>query len=133
VERLKERFEVAQKALVTLREVLAETNPTVIVRDAAIQRFEYTFEAVWKAGQEFLRTQEGIDVGSPKGVMRGLFQTGYLNERQTELGLKMVDDRNLTSHTYSEGLSEHIFRELPQYATLMQSCLSVIKKSLKKK
>jgi nucleotidyltransferase substrate binding protein (TIGR01987 family) len=132
VERLKERFDVAQKALATLREVLAETNPTVIVRDAAIQRFEYTFEAVWKAGQEFLRVQEGIDLGSPKGVMRGLFQTGYLNQRQTELGLKMVDDRNLTSHTYSEGLSELIFKELPQYAALMQSCLSSIKKSLKK-
>lgn len=133
MERLKEKFDVAQKALATLREVLKEKNPTVIVRDAAIQRFEYTFEAVWKAGQEFLRTQEGIDVGSPKGVMRGYFQTGYLNERQTDLGLKMVDDRNLTSHTYCEGLAENIFKELPQYAALMQSCLTVIKKSLKKK
>jgi hypothetical protein len=45
----------------------------------------------------------------------------------------MVDDRNLTSHTYSEGLSELIFKELPQYAAFMQSCLSAIKKSLKKK
>lgn len=133
MERLKERLDVAQKALTTLQEVLAETNPTAIVRDAAIQRFEYTFEAVWKAGQEFLRRQEGIDVGSPKGVMRSFFQTGYLNERQTELGLKMVDDRNLTSHTYSEGLSEIIFKELPKYAALMQSCLTVIQKSLKKK
>ena len=132
MERLRERLDVAQKALATLQEALAETNPTVIVRDAAKQRFEYTFEAVWKAGQEFLRRQEGLDVGSPKGVMRGLFQTGYLNERQTELGLKMVDDRNLTSHTYSEGLSENIFKVLPKYAALMQSCLSFIKKSLKK-
>jgi nucleotidyltransferase substrate binding protein (TIGR01987 family) len=133
VERLKKRLDVTQKALTTLQEVLAETNPPVIVRDAAIQRFEYTFEAVWKAGQEFLRRQEGIDVGSPKGVMRSFFQTGYLNEKQTELGLKMVDDRNLTSYAYSEGLSEIIFKELPKYAALMQSCLTVIQKSLKKK
>ena len=132
MERLRERLDVAQKALATLQEALAETNPTVIVRDAAIQRFEYTFEAVLKTGQEFLRRQEGLDVGSPKGVMRGLFQTGYLNTRQTELGLKMVDDRNLTSHTYREGLSENIFKVLPKYAALMQSCLSFIKKSLKK-
>jgi nucleotidyltransferase substrate binding protein (TIGR01987 family) len=133
VERLKERLDVAQKALTTLQEVLAETNPTVIVRDAAIQRFEYTFEAVWKAGQEFLRSHEGLDAGSPKGTVRGLFQTGFLNARQAELRLKMVDDRNLTSHTYSEGLSEQIFKELPKYAALMQSCLSMIKKSRKKK
>ena len=76
MERLKERLGVAQKALATLQEVLAETNPTVILRDAAIQRFEYTFEAVWKTGQEFLRSHEGLDVGSPKGTVRGLFQTG---------------------------------------------------------
>jgi nucleotidyltransferase substrate binding protein (TIGR01987 family) len=133
VERLKERYDVARKARATLREVLAEANPTVIVRDAAIQRFEYTFEAVWKAGQEFLRAQEGIEVGSPKGVMRGFFQTGHLSERQTELGLKMVDDRNLTSHAYNEGVSETIFAELPKYAALMQTCLARIRKSLKKK
>lgn len=133
MERLSERLDVAQKALKTLQQALAETETTVILRDAAIQRFEYTFEAVWKAGQEFLRAHEGLDVGSPKGTIRGLFQTGHLSERQAKLGLRMVDDRNLTSHTYSEGLSEQIFKELPKYAALMQSCLSVIKKSLKKK
>ena len=100
MERLKERIDTAQKALTTLQEVLSETNPTVILRDAAIQRFEYTFEAVWKAGQEFLRSHEGLDVGSPKGTIRGLFQTGHLNMSQAEIGLKMVDDRNLTAHTY---------------------------------
>ena len=133
MERLKERLDVAQKALKTLQEILVDENPTVILRDAAIQRFEYTFEAVWKAGQEFLRSHEGLEVGSPKGTIRGLFQAGHLNSRQTELGLKMVDDRNLTAHTYSEGLSEQIFGELPKYATLMKFFLSVIKKSLKKK
>jgi hypothetical protein len=80
VERLKERLDVAQRALKTLQEILAEGHPTVITRDAAIQRFEYTFEAVWKAGQEFLRNHEGLEVGSPKGAIRGLFQTGHLNK-----------------------------------------------------
>jgi nucleotidyltransferase substrate binding protein (TIGR01987 family) len=133
VERLKEKLDVAQRALKTLQEVVEEKNPKAILRDAAIQRFEYTFEAVWKVGQGFLRSHEGLEVGSPKGTIRGLFQTGYLNARQAELGLKMVDDRNLTSHTYSEGLSEQIFKELPKYAALMQLCLSVIKKSCRKK
>jgi nucleotidyltransferase substrate binding protein (TIGR01987 family) len=133
VERLKERLDVAQKALKTLQEIIADENPTVILRDAAIQRFEYTFEAVWKAGQEFLKSHEGLEIGSPKGTIRGLFQTGHLNSRQAELGLRMVDDRNLTAHTYSEGLSAQIFRELPKYATLMKFLLSVIRKSIKNK
>jgi hypothetical protein len=46
MERLKERFEVARKALVRLEELVAIAKPTAVERDAAIQRFEYTFEAV---------------------------------------------------------------------------------------
>ena len=53
VERLKERLDVAQKALTTLQEVLAETNPTVIVRDAAIQRFDIRLRRFGKRGRNF--------------------------------------------------------------------------------
>lgn len=46
MERLKERLAVARKALRTLQELLVIEHPTKVERDAAIQRFEYTFEAV---------------------------------------------------------------------------------------
>lgn len=45
MERLIQRAGLARKALDTLDEVLRETSPSKIVRDAAIQRFEYSFEA----------------------------------------------------------------------------------------
>jgi len=132
MERLTQRLRLAEKALKTLEDVLKLKNVTDIHRDAAIQRFEYTFEAVWKASQSFLRENEGIEAGSPKATIRGLFQTGYFNESQAQLALHMADDRNLTSHTYNETLSDHIFKSLPEYASLMKSCLSSIGKQIKK-
>ena len=64
-------------------------------------------------------TQEGLEIGSPKGVIRGFLQVGLFTEEQTVLALAMVDDRNLTSHTYNEGLAEQICEQLDNYAELM--------------
>lgn len=133
MERLKQKLGIAKKALKTLDEILRDKHRTDIHRDAAIQRFEYTFEAFWKAGQSFLATHEGIEAGSPKSTFRAFFQTGYLRETQTQLALNMVDDRNLTSHTYNEALSDLIFKNLPAYASLMRRCLSSMEKTLSAK
>ena len=35
----------------------------------------------------------------------------------------MVDDRNLTSHTYIEELADAIFRRLPSYLSVMSNLL----------
>ena len=72
--RLNERLDVARRALQTLQELPLVGDVTDIQRDAAIQRFGYTVEAVWKASRQFLRDAEGLEVGSPKGAFRGLLQ-----------------------------------------------------------
>ena len=46
MERLRERLETAQRALCTLAELSLQHDVSDIVRNAAIQRFEYTFEAM---------------------------------------------------------------------------------------
>ena len=109
MERLRKRVDTAKRALKTLQELLEVENPTIVERDAVIQRFEYTFEALWKTGKLFLREIEGLEIGSPKGVIRGFLQVGMFTEDQTALALTMVDDRNLISHTYNEGLAEQIY------------------------
>jgi nucleotidyltransferase substrate binding protein (TIGR01987 family) len=124
MERLKQKVDSAKRALRTLQELVDSKNLTIIERDAAIQRFEYTFEAAWKAGKAFLREIEGLEIGSPKGVIRGFLQVGLFTEEQTALALAMVDDRNLTSHTYNEGLAEQICDQLGNYAELMAEWLS---------
>ena len=130
MERLKQKVESAQKALKTLTELLGSRSPTVVERDAAIQRFEYSFEAVWKAGKAFLREIEGFEIGSPKGVIRAFLQVGLFTEDQTALALSMVDDRNLTSHTYNEGLAEQIYDQLSNYAEVMTQWLSNMEKAV---
>ena len=130
MERLKQKVNSANRALKTLQELLGLQSLTIVERDAAVQRFEYTFEAVWKAGKAFLREIEGLEIGSPKGVIRGFLQVGLFTEEQTVLALAMVDDRNLTSHTYNEGLAEQICEQLDSYAELMADWLSDMGKVL---
>ena len=60
---------VASLAVATLRELAVLAKPTRVESDAAIQRFEYSFEATWKAAQRFLQIVEGIEVGSPKAAV----------------------------------------------------------------
>ncbi len=126
MDRLKERLNVAVKALESLLDLPLENNVDDIVRDAAIQRFEYSFETVWKAAQLYLRESEGLELGSPKGVVRACLQVGVLTEGQARTALELVDDRNLTVHTYNEDLAKRIFSHLHSYARLMSEWLRVM-------
>ena len=130
MELVKQKVNTARKALKTLQEILDKDRPSIVERDAAIQRFEYTFEAIWKAGKHFLREVEGIEIGSPKGVIRSFLQVGLLTEDQTALGLSMVDDRNLTSHTYNESLADQIYGQLGTYSHLMAKWVLSMEKAL---
>lgn len=125
MDRLSERLAVARKALDSLSEILLEPR-SVVVRDASIQRFEYTFEALWKAAQMFLRTAESLDAASPKSAIRSSFRVRLLGEAQADLALSMADDRNLTAHTYNESLAERIYAKLPDYARVMDEWLSAM-------
>lgn len=118
-----ERIEAAHRAMSAFQEVMRIANPTAIERDAAIQRFEFTFEAVWKAAKEVLFRHEGIDAGSPKGVIRSCREVGFLTEEQAITALQMVDDRNLTVHTYNEKLAVEIYSRLHPYMSLLSDWL----------
>jgi nucleotidyltransferase substrate binding protein (TIGR01987 family) len=123
VGRVLERLSLAEKALATLRELAHLKDPSPVERDAAIQRFAYTFEAFWKALQAYLKEVEGLEGASPKGVFRLAREAGLLSEEETLLALGMTDDRNLTVHTYNEALAEAIFGRLGDYADLMEKVL----------
>lgn len=125
MERLSVRLRLAGQALATLEEILAlEKSP--VVRDAAIQRFEYTFEALWKAAQAYHRHVDGIGAASPKSVIRAAYQSGILTEEDSRAAMQMAEDRNLTVHTYNEELAELIYSRLPAYASLMRRWLTVM-------
>jgi nucleotidyltransferase substrate binding protein (TIGR01987 family) len=110
--------ENTKRALVTLKEII-NTPYSVIVRDATIQRFKYSFEIFWKFVKEYLRVKEGIICNSPKSCFREAFKVKLLTEEETLTALEMTDDRNLTSHTYHEEVAEEIYRKIKGYSKLM--------------
>lgn len=119
MERVTRRLDVARRALASLQALAGEPS-SPIVRDASIQRFEYTFEATWKAAQAVLLERYGVELASPKPIIRASLENGLFTEDQARLALGMADHRNLTAHTYNEVLAEEIFAALPAYRELMQ-------------
>jgi nucleotidyltransferase substrate binding protein (TIGR01987 family) len=116
--KLQMKTRVAKRALGTLQEIMDEPY-SVIIRDAAIQRFEYTFEAIWKLIKEYLFEMQGVMCNSPKSCFREAFKMGLVNEAESMQTLYMTDDRNMTTHTYHEDVAEEIYKELSGYYLLM--------------
>ena len=130
MERLRERLGLARKALTTLSQALAEPK-TAMNRDASIQRFEYTYEAVWKAAQAYLISVENLETGSPTAVARASFRVGLLTEEQSRAVLRMAADRNLTVHTYNEEIAEQIYSGLAAHTAVMGSWIDAMTEALR--
>ncbi len=124
------RLTDARQALTTLFELCNLPLPTDIERDAAIQRFEYSFETVWKAAQQVL-LMEGMEANSPRSAIRLSRNVGLLTDEQAEDGMRMLTDRNLTSHTYKSALAKEIFSRLAGHARLLDSWLNMLESRLK--
>lgn len=130
MDRLSERLRVARQALETFQAALREPK-TAMNRDACIQRFEYTHEAVWKAAQLYLRINENLELASPTAVGRACFRSALLNEEQGRMVLSMARDRNLTVHTYNQELADQIYSRLAGYAALMEGWLAALASPLR--
>jgi nucleotidyltransferase substrate binding protein (TIGR01987 family) len=129
MEKLRKKLEQVEKALSTLEEIFNEPY-SKIVRDAGVQRFEYTFEVLWKLLKEYLSYKEGIMCNSPKSCFREAFSVGILSEEETVSFIQMTDDRNLTSHTYDEEVADLLFGKVRGYYQLMRELLLRIKKGI---
>ena len=101
-----------EAALSTLDEVLM-MEWSRVVRDAAIQRFEYCFELVWKLIKRRLKL-DGIEVNSPRQAIRHAFENGYIED--ADFWFELLEDRNLTTHTYNADIADKVYesaRRLP--------------------
>ena len=99
----KERFEQQrdyyQRALARLGEVLL-VDETEIVRDAIIQRFEFTFEMAWKTLFRFLTGQGERVAEKAWAVLPEAFQSQLIEDAET--WVRMRELRNQTSHEYDQ-------------------------------
>lgn len=94
-------------------------------KDGVIQRFEFTFELLWKTIKVFF-DDKGILCKSPKDCLQQAFKYGLITDE--ELFLKMLNDRNKTSHLYVQSASEEIFVNIKSdYSDAITHVLAEIK------
>ena len=113
---MKEIYASYIKSLDRLKEIL-QAEKTVATRDSAIKRFEFTTELAWKLIQLFLREQK-IICRSPKECLREAYAFGLI--ARDERWLQMIDDRNITVHTYNETTADEVYFRLPVYLELFE-------------
>ncbi|MGQ9903735.1 MAG: nucleotidyltransferase substrate binding protein [Anaerolineae bacterium] len=99
------------------REQSNHADPTLqlLLRDAAIQRFEFTFETAWKTLKRYLQEYglEQVDRATNRQIFRMGYEQGLL--RDAEAWLLYLRQRNLTSHVYDQSVAEAIFRTIPEF------------------
>lgn len=118
-ERFVERQNDVLKSAARLAEAIAQP-PSELVRDATIQRFEFTFEAIWKALKLYLERQ-GYECGGPRQTLKKAFAEKLLpTDEDADVWLRMLEDRNLTTHAYDESIANRIFGNITRdYAPLL--------------
>jgi nucleotidyltransferase substrate binding protein (TIGR01987 family) len=107
IERLRDAYEKA----------LVNTKEHEFYRDSVIKRFEFTYELFWKTLKKFL-LHEGIEANIPREVLSKSYMAGLID--QDKIWLEMIDDRNLTSHTYKEAFAREIFVRISIYLQLFE-------------
>jgi nucleotidyltransferase substrate binding protein (TIGR01987 family) len=118
-ERFTERQADVRASAARLMEAVAQPE-SELVRDATIQRFEFTFEVVWKTLKLWLERQ-GHECGGPRPTLKKAFAEGLIpTAEEADNWLRMLEDRNLTSHAYDQALAEEIHRRIVRdYASLL--------------
>ena len=109
-------------ALASLRRALARWDASQgqdeELRDACIQRFEYSFELSWK----MLKRRLEIDLPDAHSVaamsFRDLMRTGAERGLLPDVDAWMVfrDKRNITSHTYNAAKAAEVAAIIPSFA-----------------
>ena len=111
--RWKQRFAHYCAALKTLSDAV-ELSQTRSLSDlekrGLIKSFEYTHDMAWKTMKNFLEDQGNQDLFGSKGSTRMAFEEGLIQEG--DVWMDMIQNRNLTAHTYNQNTAEKISDEI---------------------
>lgn len=125
-------FSSYEKALASLQRVLdrSRTMPDdEDIRDACIQRFEYTYELAYKMLkrqlEQELPSSEELDHLPFKELIRVGAERGLIADPQRWFDYR--DKRNITSHTYDEAKAREVFDILAAFSVDAASLLSRLK------
>jgi nucleotidyltransferase substrate binding protein (TIGR01987 family) len=123
-ERVKSSVHNFSLALASLEEFLAEPIRTNRDRAGIIQAFEFTYELAWKTFQK-LAQDEGLHAPSPRQAFASALQMGLILPEEESVWIAMMQDRNLTSHTYHESLATEIVQRVQSpYCPILKAALT---------
>lgn len=122
-ERIESVFEQYKKALNTLQIAVNLVESTdkskeesyKLLRDGAIQRFEYTFEICWKLIKRIAEFK-GYKCNSPRDSFKEGFKLEIISNEYETVFLDMIEKRNLTAHTYNEETAVEIYNFIKENA-----------------
>lgn len=109
-------FENVLKSLIDILVMYDKSPNDIIVRDATIQRFEYTYSLALKMLSRFINKEakEVIHTMTFNQLIRAANQFGLLKSN-----LEIWDDyrqkRNSTSHTYDESIALEVMSIIPAF------------------
>jgi nucleotidyltransferase substrate binding protein (TIGR01987 family) len=110
-------FSSFKKALASLERAIKRSRANSSdeeLRDAAIQRFEYTYELSWKMLKRTLEQEAAnsadIDQMSFKELIRAGAERGFLSN--VEKWFTYRELRNLTSHVYDPVKAQEVYKEV---------------------
>ena len=116
-----------KKATASLRDAMQQQEDQY-VRDAAIQRFEYTFELAWKMLKRYLKMKMGIEEHTIKDVFRESAKVGLIDD--PEVWFAYLKARNLTTHTYNEMTAEETYVVAKDFLKDVEAMLVELEKGL---
>lgn len=116
-----------RKALASLKKVMRMDPNDDVVRDAAIQRFEYTFELAWKMMERHIQWVRSERGGAPM-VRKELFREAARHALITdpERWFDHQEARNTTSHAYDENAARMVFAAIPLFTTDAEHLLKAL-------
>ena len=82
---------------------------TDLLRDGVVQRFEFTFELLWKTIKVSLE-EKGVLAGTPKECLQHAFRLGWIKDDRVFVA--MLEARNRMSHEYDEAEAKKVFKQV---------------------
>jgi nucleotidyltransferase substrate binding protein (TIGR01987 family) len=104
---------------------LEDLDPTVAdaVKNGQVQKFEFTIELFWKTVKAVLSEIHGVDIASPKPIIKKWYELGFIPYETCEAILAGLDIRNELSHMYKKEMFEKVHVEIKKYGKIFQSAL----------
>jgi len=103
-------FKKAFNQLDSAVQLSEERELSDLEKQGLIQAFEYTYELSWNMIRDYFRWQGNTGITGSRDAIREAFANGLIEDGDG--WMRMLKDRNRTSHTYNEETAQEILKNI---------------------